>query len=324
MVDCEALKSNLTALSKKDMPVVKNVLLEVGHLFIPLIVVLYVLLIQMQTPIRAGLYGIFASLVVAMLRRTTRYTFSKFVAMLSEGSRGAVGVISACACAGIIIGCLALTGLGSRMVGIITVFSGGSLLIALLLTMVVTLILGMGLPTTAAYIVCSSVVGPALIKMGLNPLPAHFFIFYFACLSAITPPVAVASYAAAGIAKCNTNTCGWAAFLLGLAAFIVPYMFVYSNALLLIGPTGLIIQSAITAVVGTVLFGMAISGWFRQRSSLAVRAILLTASLLLIDQGLYTDLLGIGLFALGFVLSGMTKAKAPDIALAQPKRKEGP
>ncbi len=302
MVDCEALKTKLSALPKNELPVMKRVLSEVGHLIIPVAVLLYILIIQKATPIRAGLYGIYSSLLVALFRKTTRYGWRKLINMLSDGAKGAVGVISACACAGIIIGVLALTGLGSRIVGIITALSGGNVIAALFLTMVVTLILGMGLPTTASYIVCSSVVAPALIHMSIPPLAAHFFIFYFACLSAITPPVAVASYAAAGIAKSNPNTTGWAAFKLGLAAFIVPYMFVFSNSLLLIGSPGLIVRSAVTSVVGTVFFGMAISGWLKHRANPLVRLILLAAALLLIDQGFYTDIAGFVLIIACYLL----------------------
>ena len=190
------------------------------------------------------------------------------------------------------------------------------MILCLILTMIVTLILGMGLPTTASYIVCSSVVAPALIEFGLEPLVAHFFIFYFACLSAITPPVAIASYAAAGLADANPNSTGWEAFKLGLAAFIVPYMFVFSNALLLIGSIGTIIQAAITSVIGVMFFGMAVSGWILHKANPLIRTAAFIASLLLIDQGVVTDIAGFALIVTVFALqkfvfkgNGMTSAK---------------
>lgn len=302
MVDCEARKTNLVPLKKEELPNMKTVLLEVGHLIIPLAILLYVLLIQNSTPIKAGLYGIFSSLIIAAFRKTTRYSFKGLLEMLAEGAKSSISVVSACACAGVIVGILALTGLGTRLVGLITTLSGGNVVLCLILTMIVTLILGMGLPTTAAYIVCSSVVAPALINFGIPALSAHFFIFYFACLSAITPPVAIASYAAAGLADTNPNSTGWEAFRLGLAAFIVPYMFVFSNALLLQGEIFTIIQAAITSAIGTVFFGMSISGWILHRANLFVRVLALAGALLLIDQGLLTDIIGIILMAIAFAL----------------------
>ena len=316
MVDCEARKVNLVPLKKDELPDMRKVMTEVGHLIIPILVLLYVLLIQNSTPIKAGLYGIYSSLIVALFKKSTRYNWRKLLEMLAEGSKSAVGVASACACAGVIVGVLSLTGLGTRLVGIITTLSGGSMILCLILTMIVTLILGMGLPTTTSYIVCSSVVAPALIEFGLEPLVAHFFIFYFACLSAITPPVAIASYAAAGLADANPNSTGWEAFKLGLAAFIVPYMFVFSNALLLIGSIGTIIQAAITSVIGVMFFGMAVSGWILHKANPLIRTAAFIASLLLIDQGVVTDIAGFALIVTVFALqkfvfkgNGMTSAK---------------
>lgn len=295
MVDIEALKTGLTGLPKEQLPDKKKILNEVGHLIIPIIVLLYFLLVDRSTPIKAGLYGIYSSLIIGMLRKTTRYNLKKLLEMLSAGARSSISVVSACACAGLIIGVLTLTGLGTKIAGLIIALSGGNLLIALLLTMVVTVFLGMGLPTTAAYIVTSSVVAPALINMGVPALASHMFIFYFACLSAITPPVAIAAYAAAGIADSNPNTTGFTAFKLGLAAFIVPYMFVYSNALLMMGSSMTILRATITAVVGTIYFAHAVSGWLRKKANIAVQFLVLAGSLLLIDQALLTDIVGVSI-----------------------------
>jgi TRAP transporter 4TM/12TM fusion protein len=315
MVDCEARRTNLIPLKKEELPVMKEILSEVGHLIIPILVLLYILLIENATPIKAGLYGVFSCLIVAMFKKSTRYGFKQLIDMLATGTKSAAGVVSACACAGIIVGVLALTGLGTRMVGLVLTLSGGNLIICLVLTMVVTLILGMGLPTTASYIVCSSVIAPALIKFGIEPLVAHFFIFYFAWLSAITPPVAIASYAAAGLADANPNSTGWEAFKLGLAAFIVPYMLVFSNALLLIGSTGTIIQSTITAIIGVIIFGMGIGGWVVHNANMTVRIVTVIASLLMIDQGLMTDIIGLALFAVVVILQKFVfKDKKPTVA----------
>lgn len=302
MVDDEAAMTGLQGLPKDQLPNKREIMSEVGHLIIPIIVLLYYLIVEMATPIKAGLYGIYASLLIGMMRATTRYSFKRLMEMLSDGSKSSISVVSACASAGLIIGVLTLTGLGTKIAGLIVAQSGGNLLIALLLTMIVTTILGMGLPTTAAYIVTSSVVAPALMKMGVLPLASHMFIFYFACISAITPPVAIAAYAAAGIADADPNRTGFQAFKLGLAAFIVPFMFIYSQALLAQGPIVTVITSCITAVIGTIFFAHAISGWLLKKANILVRFLLLCGALLLIDQGLVTDIIGISIIAACYAL----------------------
>lgn len=302
MVDCEALKLKMRGLPKEGLPKVKLVMQEVGHLIIPIIILLYILVIENSTPIKAGLYATYATLIIALVRKTTRYNFKQLFQMLYNGAKSCVSVIMCCATAGILVASLSLTGLGAKLAGLIIKLSGGSLFITLVLTMVVTIILGMGMPTTASYIIAATVVAPALTNMGLTPLCAHMFVFYFACMAAITPPVAIASYAAAGLAGTNPNTTGWVAFRLGLCAFIVPYMFVYSNALLGIGTPWVILRSAVTASVGVVFFGMSMAGWCRHRANMIVRIILFAAAILLIDQGVVTDIIGVVLAVSAFLL----------------------
>lgn len=295
MVDTEAIRLNLLGLPREKLPNAKDVLKEYGHLAIPILILMYFLIVERATPIKAGLYGVYSSLIIALLKSNTRYDIKGFFNMLAAGAKGAISVVSACACAGIIIGTLSLTGLGNKLAGLIITISGGNLIIALLLSMVVLILLGMGLPTTAAYIITSSVVAPALIEMGVMPLAAHMFIFYFATMSAITPPVAIASYAAAGIADSNPNTTGWLAFKLGLAAFIVPYLFVSSPILLGQGNIGEVIFAVIMGLIGMYFFAAAISGWLVKDMPLWVRVPCFIGALLLIDSGLITDVLGIAL-----------------------------
>jgi TRAP transporter 4TM/12TM fusion protein len=302
LVDLEAVKTNLTGIEKSNLPNIKQTLKDYGLLIIPLLVLLYLLIIERTSPIKAGLWSIYTSLIIALFSKATRYTFKDFIHMMSNGMKSALSVIAACACAGIIVGVLTLTGLGAKFITLLVEFSQGNLLIALIMVMFVTILLGMGLPTTAAYIICSSVVIPALAKMGLEMIPAHFFVFYFACLSAVTPPVALASYAAAGISGGDMNKTGWAAFKLALAAFMVPYIFVYSNSLLLMGSTLLIIRSTITAIVGTVFFAHAVSGWLIHKTNMFVRAALFVAALLLIFETLFTDVFGFGLIIICIIL----------------------
>ena len=302
MVDVEAQKTGLTGVKKEDLPKMKAVLQEVGHLAIPLLLLLYMLIFTDYSPLKAALVTICVSFIIAMLRKTTRYTIGDVIAMLAKGMKDSCGVILACGCAGLIVGVLSLTGLGSKIAAVVVSLSGGHLLLALFFSMIVTIIMGMGLPTTASYIICSSVVAPALIKLGVEPLAAHLFVFYFACLSSITPPVAIAAYAASGLTGASASKTGWRAFALGLAAFVVPYMFVYSNSLLMIGSVGLIIRSAITAFVGTIIFAYAVTRWFIHKANPLVAALLLAASLLMISSGLTTDLIGIGIAVVCFLL----------------------
>ena len=245
--------------------------------------------------IRACLVCTLMCLVLALVRKGTRYNVRGFIEIMAGGMKDSLGVIAACACAGIVVGILTMTGLGNKLVTVILQVANGHLILALFLVMIVTIILGMGLPTTASYIVCSSVVVPALIKMGLEPLPAHMFVFYFACLSAVTPPVAIAAYAAAGISGGDVNKTGWTAFRLALVAFIIPYMFVYSNALLMMGDGLTVVRSLLTACVGVYLFSSGMSGWYVHRTNWVVRIALVVTSLLLIDQGAVTDVIGLAL-----------------------------
>ncbi len=317
MVDIEAQKLGLHGVKKENLPVMKNVLREVGHLAIPLLVLLYILIFTTYSPLKAALIAIILSYLVAMLRKTTRFNLGNAIEMLSNGMRDASGVIMACGCAGLIVGVLSLTGLGNKVAAVVVQIAGGNLLLTLVLSMVVTMIMGMGLPTTASYIICSSVVAPALIMLDVVPIAAHMFIFYFACLSSITPPVAIAAYAAAGLTGESADRTGWKAFTLGLAAFIIPYMFVNSTSLLMVGSISLIIRSAITAFAGTVVFGHGVGGWFLHRANILVRALLIAAALLMIDSSLMTDLAGVSIVATAWVLQKFvfkdTKIASPPV-----------
>jgi TRAP-type uncharacterized transport system fused permease subunit len=217
-----------------------------------------------------------------------------------DGGVNVVQITATCAAAGIIIGSLTLTGLGLKIATIVVNVSGGNLLICLILTMVVTIILGMGLPTIAAYAIPASVIVPALVEMGVGLLPAHLFVLYFASLSAITPPVALASYAAAAIAGVNPFKLSVFGLKIGLAGFIIPFMFVYGPQLLLFGSISSILLSAITAIIGVFSLSICVIGYFKTKISIYFRLLFLLASLVLIKPGLITD--SIGLFLLAFLI----------------------
>jgi TRAP-type uncharacterized transport system fused permease subunit len=201
---------------KAKLPVLKKVMADGGHLIIPIIAMLYMLL-QGYTPSRSALVCIIVTIAVAMLRKTTRVGFKDIFGAMEDGARTALGVAAACACTGIVIGVVTLSGVGLKIANAIVLLSGGNFFFTLVLTMIASIILGMGLPTTAKYIVLATMAAPAILLLGerigmkIEPIAVHLFIMYFGIFADLTPPVALAAYAAAGIAKANPNTTGFLA-----------------------------------------------------------------------------------------------------------------
>ena len=216
-------------------------------------------------------------------------------------------VAAACGCAGIIIGVINLTGLGLKFTSLILVIAGNSLIPALIFTMLAGIVLGMGLPTTAAYIVQAALLIPALIKLGVSTIAAHMFVFYFAIISAITPPVAMAVYAAAGIGGSNLWRTGLEAVRIGATGFIIPFMFVYGPSLLMIGSTGTIVSTIVSSSIGVVALSAGLMGWFLKRATYLERAMLIAGALLLIKPGLYTDAVGLVLLIIVFIVQKLRK-----------------
>jgi TRAP-type uncharacterized transport system fused permease subunit len=212
-----------------------------------------------------------------------------------DGARNALAVALACACAGIVIGVVALTGAGIVFTQAVIGLSQNYLLLALLLTAVAGIVLGMGMPTTPAYIVMTSLLVPALIKLGVAMPAAHMFAFYFAILSAITPPVALAVFAAAGLAKADLWSSGWAAMKIGAAGFIVPFMFVYEPALLMIGDWPTIIWRFVCSVIGVGLLAAGLHGYLLRRAAMWERVVLVVAAFWLVKPDWTSDLIGLGL-----------------------------
>jgi TRAP-type uncharacterized transport system fused permease subunit len=219
----------------------------------------------------------------------------KILITLSDGARGSIEIAATCAAAGIIVGVLTLTGLGMKFAMIIINYSSGNLLLALVFTMLIAVILGMGMPTTAAYAISASVLAPALIQLNVPPIAAHMFIFYFACLSALTPPVALASFSAAAIASARAWDVGWQGMRFSIAGFIIPFMFVFGPAMVLIGTKAEIALSIITGIIGCMALSAAIQGFFINHANVIERIILFIASLCLIKPGLKTDLIGLAM-----------------------------
>ena len=214
------------------------------------------------------------------------------------GARNAVGVALACASAGIVIGVITLTGLGLKMGNGLVELAGGSLPLTLIFTMITSLILGMGVPTTANYIITSTIAAPALIQLGVHPLAAHMFVFYFGIIADITPPVALAAFAGAGIAKADPMKTGITATKLAIGAFITPYIFVYNPSMLWVATTWYaMIQTLITSCAGMTAIGAAMIGYFVAPMNWIERILFVIGGLLLVDPGTITDIMGIALLA---------------------------
>ena len=298
-VHFEAKRIGLKGLPKANLPRMKEVLLERGHLFLPLVVIVAVLLSGRSAAFSA-LCGIASVIPTTWLRTSTRYTFTPRVIIeaLESGARNTLVVALACACAGIVIGTITLTGLGLAFTGVVLDLSQNSLILALVLTMLAGILLGMGLPTTPAYIVQVALLVPALVKLGVQVEAAHLFVLYFAVLSAITPPVAMAVYAANGISRGSLMDTSWAAVKLGLTGYIIPFMFVFSPALLLMGDVLTVTLAALTATVGVVCLAAGLHQYFFfGPTRWWERVMLLAAALVLIKPGWVTDLIGLGLLA---------------------------
>lgn len=291
----ESKKMGIIGLPKERLPRIKKIILERGYLLLPLIIIFYTLLTG-RTPMRAALAAIVTAFLVSLIRKETRLKLKDMIEVLEEGARTALPVIAACASAGIIVGVVVQTGLGGRIANGIIVLGGGILLLTLFFTMIACLILGMGLPTTANYIVTASLAAPALILgFDVPVLAAHMFVFYFGIVADITPPVALAAYAGAGLARANPFKTAVTATMLAVAAYIIPYMFVLNPQLILINvEVPFLLFSIVTAVIGMVCVSTAMVGFLIRKAYVWERLILFAAGLLLISPDI---LLGVAGFA---------------------------
>lgn len=308
-VHYEAKKFGLKGTPRDQLPSFKNLVLEKGHLSVPLIVIVY-LLVSGYTPMRAALAAIVLTIICACLRSNTRISFKQIVQGLIDGSKGVLGVLIACATAGIIIGVVTKTGVGLKVATALLDLSGGMLLPAMFFTMITSLILGMGVPTTANYVITSTIAAPALIQLHVPVLAAHMFAFYFGIVADVTPPVALAAFAGAGIAGANPMKCGVIAAKLAIAAFIVPYIFVLAPELLMIKATPIAIAyAAVTAVVG--MWGVSISmiGFCQNLLNIFQRLLFFVGGICMIIPGSMTDIVGVLLLAAAFMWQRTNKIK---------------
>lgn len=298
MVHLEAVKRDLKGLKREEIPNLRKTFLSWGHLAIPICALVYMLVKMPDSPSSAASWSVLLIVIVASLRSGTRMGWRKVYKAMAETGRAALDVALTCACIGIIVGVVMLTGLGGKLAGLILFLSGGNLTIILILTAIASLILGMGLPITPAYLILVLIVGPAINDLGLLPIATHMFMLYFGAISFITPPVAIAAYAGAALAGSNPFRTGFTATRLGMAGFIVPFAFAANPALLLVGSPGEVSLALITAVLGIMALAAGSQGFISRPLGVVERILMVTGAVLLIIPGLKTDLTGIFLIAL--------------------------
>ncbi len=308
-VELHARLHSLNGLPRSELPPLLA-LLKKAYLFAPLVIMVW-LLMSGYSAFRAGSLAIVSAIVVSWLDRQNAMGPRRSLEALNMAARDSLQLISVCAAAGIIVGVIALTGIGGRFAQLLLQLAGENVLLAMLFTMVVALILGMGMPTTAAYAIGAAVLAPGLQRLGVAPLVAHMFIFYFAVVSAITPPIALASFAAAAIARADPWKTAFISVKMGLAVFIVPFMFFYSPLLLGQGTLVQILSVLATALIGVILLACATEGWFGRPIGWPLRAPLLVAAIMLIVPEGVTDLIGLAIAAATFLFARMTRGVAP-------------
>lgn len=301
-VDKEAAANGLVGQKKEDLPKPLVILKQKGYLLLPLVILIYCL-VRSFSPQKTVFWTILILIAISYLRKESRITPRKACEAMKSAVKGMAPVAAACAAAGLIVGAINLTGVGVNFTSSITRLSGGSPFVALLMTAIAALILGMGLPPVAVYIVVSTVVAPALTQMGFSLFASHLFVFYFGIIGTITPPVALTAYAAAGLIEgASAFKVGVRAFLYGIIAFIVPFVFMYDEAFLLSGTPGHVILAVVTAILALDFISAMLIGYFTTRINWFGRIVCLLVGILLFLPNTYTSLVGIVLAGVMFFL----------------------
>jgi len=304
-----SLKMGIRGLSKEEIPNIKDIFRKKWIFFVPLSVLILTLALG-YSPRIAVLYTLLATVIMSLLKKETRMTPSRILQALAQSGFDSIMVSCACAAAGLVIGVVLLTGMGNKITSLVLQVSSGSLIVALPITMLASILFGMGLPTVVCYVLLAATAAPSLVEMGVLPLAAHLYIFYFGMLCMVTPPVAFASYAGAAIAKADPMKTGFTAWRFALAGFLLPYMFVYNQSLLLMGPVVDVVIAIFTASIGIICLAASIIGYFLKETNILQRILLLAAAILLIKPGWVTDILG--LLCIGFVVILQLRIKVSD------------
>ena len=309
-VHLEAKKEGLRGLTREELPRIKPLLKQV-YLLIPLILLVYLVATSSKSIASAAAWAIIAVIVVSLINKENRITPKKIFEALAAGGQGMITVAAACGVAGMIAGTITMTGLANMMINGIVALAGDQLIIALFLTMLCCIVLGMGVPTTANYCIMAATCAPILIRMGVPAIASHFFVFYFGIVADLTPPVALAAYAGAAIAQANPMKTAFTATKLAIGAFIVPYIFAFSPSMLFVDTTvPEVILICITSFLGIFAVSAALEGYFLRHMPWYQRIISLAGGLLLIDPGIVTDAIGLGLVAIVVILQVITRKRS--------------
>lgn len=288
-----------------------GVIMKEGWLYLVPLVILILMLVKGFSAQRAAFYAILSTIVVGFIKNRENMTLNNIINALVGAAKGIAPIASACILAGVVMGVINLTGLGLKISSLIETLANGSLFIGLLLAMITSLVLGMGLPTSAAYMILAILVGPALVNMGASLISAHLFLLYFGALSTITPPVALSTFAAAGIAEADTWKTGIEALKLAITGFVIPFVFVYSNELLLIGNVGSIVWAIVTAVIGCMFVAFGLTGWAKKDLIPVYRILILVSGFLLfLVRPFYLNIIGFAVGLICLFLNTVTKRKS--------------
>ena len=314
--------AHVTLMDPKDIPKSREVMKD-GWIYLLIIaVLLYCLLVAQYSPLYSALWATCAVPVVMLFDKKKRFTLKTIPSAMVKSGFSAMSIVIGCACAGIVVGMVSITGIGVIFGDMMIQAAHNMLFPSLVFTAITCIVLGMGLPTTAAYVIAASILAPSLIKLGLAPLTAHLFVFYFACLSAITPPVALAAYAGAGIAKTNPMTTAVEACKLGFAGFMVPFAFCYNPAMMMQGSVGEIISVAISAIIGVAIMSAGFQGWLLWKLNWLERIVFIAGGLLMFIPGTLTDIAGL-VIAVALLLVNVKKwEKGPKFIMDKHKAKQ--
>ena len=258
------------------------------------------------TAMMAAFWAILIIFLLSFLRRETRFTPVALLSAFEEGAKSTLTVGMACACAGIIIGSIYLSGLGMRFAQIVVVMAGGKLWLTLIYVVFVSLLLGMGMPAAAVYLTLATIVIPALIMLGVTPIAAHLFCFYYGAISGITPPVALAAFAGGAISGESPTKTSYHAFKIGIAAYIIPFMFIYNNSMLMIGSVFDILWVLVTTLCGVFFLAAGVEGWMMRKACIPERIAMIVASVVVIKAGLISDVFGFGLMGILVIIQLFT------------------
>jgi TRAP transporter 4TM/12TM fusion protein len=312
---------DITMMDPNEIPKTREVLKD-GWIYLLILGILIVALLVIQlSPLYSALWATVAVPVVMFFDKKKRFTYKNIPSAMVKSGFSAMSIVIGCACAGCVVGMVSLTGIGVIFGDMMIQAAHRMLFPSLLFTAITCIVLGMGLPTTAAYVIAASILAPSLIKLGLTPLTAHLFVFYFACLSAITPPVALAAYAGAGIAKTSPMTTAVEACKLGFAGFIVPFAFCYSPAMMMQGNVVEVLTVFLSAFIGTAIISAGFQGWLFWKLNWFERIVFVAAGMLMFIPGSMTDIIGIAVAAALLIINLHKWERGPKFIMQHQKKK---